>query len=58
MDVEGFWRGEVAPLVVACCMSGSAALTCLGAVLPDGNAVHVGTGIYGKDRGSDLPWVD
>ena len=39
MDVEGFWRREVTPLIVACCMSRSAGLAWPDAVLLDGNAV-------------------
>ena len=40
MDVEGFRRGEVVPLLVAYYTSGSAGLVCLGAVLTGGNAVR------------------
>ena len=54
MDVEGFGRGEVAPLVVACCMSRSGALTCSSAVLPDGSAVRVGRGRDLRERLEDV----
>jgi len=42
MDVEGFGRGEVAPLFVACRVPRSAGLTYPGGVPLDGDAVCVG----------------